>query len=70
MFGSGYLVNAGVTPALVGRDDLILIDDLSHSSLWTGVRLSRATVHAFRHNDVDHLRALLRAAPRRASAAR
>lgn len=59
VFGSGYLVNAGVTPALVGRDDLILIDELSHSSLWTGVRLSRAVVHPFRHNDVEHLRALL-----------
>ena len=59
MFGSGYLVNAGVTPALAGREDLVLIDELAHSSFWTGARLSRATVHAFRHNDLKHVEALM-----------
>jgi len=59
VFGSGYLANAGVTPALVGRDDLILIDELAHSSLWAGARLSRAEVHRFRHNDTAHVRDLL-----------
>ena len=59
MFGSGYLANAGIAPALVGRDDLILIDELAHSSLWSGARLSRAEVHAFRHNDLAHLGVLL-----------
>ena len=55
VFGSGYLANAGIAPALVGRDDLILIDELSHSSLWTGARLSRAEVLSFRHNDAGHV---------------
>ncbi len=59
VFGSGYLVNAGVPQALAGRDDLILIDELAHSSLWTGARLSRAAVEMFRHNDVGHARVLL-----------
>lgn len=60
VFGSGYLANSGIAPALVGSDDLILIDELSHSSLWTGARLSRAEVLPFHHNDTDHLGALLK----------
>ena len=59
VFGSGYLANAGIAPALVGRDDLILIDELAHSSLWAGARLSRATIHTFNHNDLPHATALL-----------
>ena len=53
MFGSGYLANSGIIPALIGRDDLVLIDELAHACLWAGARLSRASVVAFRHNDVE-----------------
>jgi 8-amino-7-oxononanoate synthase len=59
VFGSGYLTNSAIAPVLVGDGDLILIDELSHSSLWTGARLSRATVQAFRHNDAAHAAELL-----------
>jgi 8-amino-7-oxononanoate synthase len=59
VFGSGYLANAGIAPVLAGRGDLILIDELAHSSLWTGARLSRAETLPFRHNDVNHARQLL-----------
>ena len=59
VFGSGYLANAGIAQALVGRGDVVLLDELSHSSLWTGARLSRAEVLPFRHNDVGHAAALL-----------
>jgi 8-amino-7-oxononanoate synthase len=60
VFGSGYLANAGIAPTLVGRGDLILIDELAHSSLWTGARLSRAEVLAFRHNNAGHVADLLK----------
>ena len=59
VFGSGYLANAGIIPAVIGRDDLVLIDELAHACLWAGARLSRANVIAYRHNDVRHLAALL-----------
>ncbi len=59
VFGSGYLTNLGVIPALVGADDLILIDELAHACLWGGAQLSGARLMVFRHNDVGHARALL-----------
>ncbi|MFZ5691854.1 MAG: 8-amino-7-oxononanoate synthase [Pseudomonadota bacterium] len=59
VFGSGYLANTGIIPALAARDDLILIDALAHASMHTGARLSAATTLQFRHNDVAHLRSIL-----------
>jgi 8-amino-7-oxononanoate synthase len=54
VFGSGYLANAGIIPALVGEGDLLLVDALSHACLWAGAQLSRARTLKFRHNDVAH----------------
>ena len=59
MFGSGYLANAGIIPVLIGRDGLVLADELSHACLFAGAQLSRGTVMTFRHNDVAHARELL-----------
>lgn len=61
VFGSGFLANAGIPPALAGAEDLVLIDELGHASMNVGVRLTRAKVAPFRHNDVDHCREILRA---------
>jgi len=65
VFGSGYLANLGIIPALVGEDDLVLVDELAHACLWGGARLSHATVTSFRHSDVGHLEALLKQQRRR-----
>src|ERR1700722_15247526 len=59
VFGSGYLANIGIIPALVGADDLVLVDELAHACLFAGARLSRATVMPFRHSDLAHVQALL-----------
>jgi 8-amino-7-oxononanoate synthase len=59
VFGSGYLANMGIIPALIGASDLVLIDELAHACLWAGARLSRATVMPFHHSDLAHARALL-----------
>jgi len=61
VFGSGYLANTGIIPVLVGRDGLVLLDELSHACIYAGAQLSRGTVVTFRHNDVLHARELLSA---------
>jgi 8-amino-7-oxononanoate synthase len=61
VFGSGYLANLGIIPALVGTDDLMLVDELSHACLWAGMQLTRGKVLPFHHNDVGHAEALLAA---------
>lgn len=61
VFGSGYLANTGIVPALVGKGDLIVADELAHSCIRTGASLSGADVRLFRHNDVAHARDLLAA---------
>jgi 8-amino-7-oxononanoate synthase len=59
VFGSGYLANIGIIPALVGPRDLVLLDELSHACLWAGARLARANVIAYRHCDLAHVEMLL-----------
>ena len=59
VFGSGYLANAGIIPVLIGRDGLVLLDELSHACLYAGAQLSRGKVMSFRHNDMSHARELL-----------
>jgi 8-amino-7-oxononanoate synthase len=59
IFGSGYLANLGIIPALVGADDLVLIDELAHACLWAGARLAGATVIPYRHADTAQVATLL-----------
>ena len=61
VFGSGYLANTGIIPALVGPGDLILIDELSHACIHAGARLSGATVLPYRHADAAHAQTLIAA---------
>lgn len=61
VFGSGYLANIGIIAALVGPQDLILVDELSHACIHAGAKLSGATVLRYRHAEVAHAEALLKA---------
>lgn len=59
LFPSGYMVNVGAIPALVGPEDVIYSDALNHASLIDGARLARATVRVFPHADLAALERLL-----------
>ncbi len=60
VFGSGYLANLGIIPALVSKGDLILADKLVHACIIDGAELSGATLKRFKHNDIAHAEELLK----------
>ena len=54
-FSTGFTVNEGVIPQLVGRADYIICDDRDHASIVDGRRLSFATQLRYKHNDLEDL---------------
>ncbi|XP_062912215.1 serine palmitoyltransferase 3 isoform X3 [Mobula hypostoma] len=59
-FGMGFATNSMNIPALVGKGCLILSDELNHTSLILGARLSGSTIRVFKHNNMQSLEKLLR----------
>jgi glycine C-acetyltransferase len=64
VFQSGFAANAGTVAALLGRDDVIVSDELNHASIIDGARLSRASIKVFPHRDVEAARRILAELPR------
>jgi serine palmitoyltransferase len=62
VFNMGYGTNSTTVPALVGRGDLIVSDELNHSSIVAGCRASGAMIRSFKHNDAKALENVLREA--------
>lgn len=55
LFSTGFTVNEGIIPAVVGRGDYIICDDRDHASIVDGRRLSFATQLKYKHNDMEDL---------------
>jgi glycine C-acetyltransferase len=53
VFQSGFTANAGTVQAILGREDIIISDQLNHASLIDGCRLSRAEIKIFPHKDIE-----------------
>jgi len=58
-YPTGFMVNSGLIPQLVGEGDLIISDQLNHGSIIDGVRLTRANRAIYKHNDTDDLARVL-----------
>lgn len=63
IFSSGYMANAGIIPALVGRHDVIFSDRLNHASIVDGIVLSRAEHIRYGHRDLGQLERRLKQVP-------
>jgi len=55
LFNSGYNANLGLLQTIPKENDLLLLDQLAHASLKNGAKLSKASTHFFKHNDLNHL---------------
>lgn len=60
VFQSGFAANAGTVSAILGKEDLIISDELSHASIIDGCRLSRATIKVFKHKDTTDCERVLK----------
>ncbi len=59
-FSSGYATAVGTIGALVGKDDVVVIDKLVHASIVDGGRLCGAKLRVFSHNDLNELEDILK----------
>jgi glycine C-acetyltransferase len=59
VFQSGFTANAGTVSAVLGKEDLIISDELNHASIIDGARLSKATIKVFKHKDVQDCERIL-----------
>jgi glycine C-acetyltransferase len=59
VFQSGFTANSGTVAAILGKEDLIVSDELNHASIIDGCRLSKATIKVFKHKDVADCQRIL-----------
>lgn len=60
VLSSGFMVNAGVLPAVTSPTDTIIADKLVHASIIEGMKLSSVKSMRFAHNSTSHLETLLK----------
>jgi 8-amino-7-oxononanoate synthase len=65
VFPTGFSANLGLVTTLGAADVTLFSDQLNHASVIDGCRLAKATTLVYRHLDMNHLEALLKATPGR-----
>lgn len=64
-FQSGFNANVATIPALVGKGDAVVSDELNHASIIDGVRLTKADRYVYAHRDTGALEEQLAAASKK-----
>ncbi|KAB8152300.1 amino acid adenylation domain-containing protein [Kordia sp. TARA_039_SRF] len=59
LFPTGYTANVGAISGILGKNDIVVIDQLCHASIVDGARLSGATIRTFKHNNASDLEEVL-----------
>ncbi len=59
LYQSGFTANAGTVSAILGKEDVIVSDELNHASIIDGSRLSGSVKKIYPHKDVSAARTLL-----------
>ncbi|MGD0159432.1 MAG: glycine C-acetyltransferase [Candidatus Bathyarchaeia archaeon] len=59
VYQTGFAANAGLIPQLVGKEDLIISDELNHGSIIDGVRLAHGERAVYKHSNMQDLQRVL-----------
>ena len=59
VFSTGFQVNIGVIPALLSRNDYLILDELDHACILEASRLTFAKTIKYKHNDMASLERVL-----------
>jgi glycine C-acetyltransferase len=70
VYQTGFAANAGLIPQLVGKEDLIISDELNHGSIIDGVRLAHGERAVYKHSDMKDLQRVLEEADKHSPAYR
>ncbi len=63
VFSTGYQTNLGTVSALLGKNDVAILDKDAHACVVDGVAMSRGSMKRFKHNDMNDLKRVLKQVP-------
>ncbi len=55
IFPTGYMANIGAIATIIGKNDLVLSDELNHASIIEACKLTGAKITIYKHNDMNDL---------------
>ncbi|MGB5931080.1 MAG: aminotransferase class I/II-fold pyridoxal phosphate-dependent enzyme, partial [Cyclobacteriaceae bacterium] len=61
LFPTGYTANVGAVAGILGKGDVVIVDQLCHASIVDGAQLCGADIRSFQHNSSSDLEAILKA---------